>query len=99
MVSAFLFYIHILFMLIIFTKKWQTESLSTAFLHVALIGLIFSIGWSITGMVATALFAADDLSFYFDRDAFSLTLLTLLEFFFYRFFYNDIVNEAGTERQ
>jgi hypothetical protein len=105
MIAAFIFAAHLLFTLIIFTKKWQNEGLPAAFLNIALIGILFSVGWSITGIIAKALMEQKGLGFHFDRDTFSLTLLTAGEYFFYRMYFKDIfsgeneITEAGTEKQ
>ena len=52
MITAFIFFVHFIFTLIIFTKKWQDENLSAGFLNIALIAILFAVGWTITGMIA-----------------------------------------------
>jgi hypothetical protein len=89
MVSAVIFFAHFLFLLIIFTWKWQTDSISAAFINVALILVLFAVGWTITGLIAQLLMEPKGLGQYFDRDTFSLTLLTIIEYFFYRFYYKE----------
>jgi len=87
MISAFIFFIHLFFISFIFTKKWQTESLSSAFINAALIVIIFSVGWSITGMLSKALMDTKGFGLYFDRDTFSLAMLTIVEALFYWIYY------------
>jgi hypothetical protein len=89
MVSAVIFFAHFLFLLIIFTWKWQTDGISAAFINVALILVLFAVGWTITGLIAQLLMEPKGLGQYFDRDTFSLTLLTIIEYFFYRFYYKE----------
>jgi hypothetical protein len=98
MISAFIFFIHLLFALVIFTKKWQTESLKSGFLNLGLIAVLFAVGWSLTGIIAKALMDQKGFGLYFDRDTFSLTLLTIGEFFFYRIYYGE-TTEDGRETQ
>ncbi len=98
MLSAFIFFLHLIFALVIFTKKWQSEGLKSGFLNLGLIAVLFAIGWSITGIIAKAVMDEKGLGLYFDRDAFSLTLLTIGEFFFYRFYYSG-PTEDGKEIQ
>ncbi|MGE5497684.1 MAG: hypothetical protein ACM3Q2_06435 [Syntrophothermus sp.] len=108
MVTAFIFFVHLIFITVIFTKKWQEESLTQAMMNLALIIVLFSVGWSISGMVSKAIMEPKGFGLYFDRDTFSLTLLSIAEFFFYRMYYeekeensensNDIT-EDGTEKQ
>ncbi len=99
MVTAIIFTAHFLFSLIIFTKKWQDESLSAAFLNMALIAILFSVGWTITGFISQVIMKPKGFGIFFDRDAFSLTLLTIGEFFFYKMYYKDVFTEGGTEKQ
>lgn len=99
MITAIIFFAHFLFTLVIFTKKWQDEKLSDAFINIGLIGLLFTIGWSISGIIAKLLMPQKGLGIMFDRDTFSLTILSVAEFFFYKMYYKDIFSEADTERQ
>jgi uncharacterized membrane protein YhdT len=89
MITALIFAFHLMFITVIFTKKWQTESLSSGLSNVALIIILFSVGWSLTGMLAKVLMEKEGFGLYFDRDTFSLALLTVIEFIFYRFYYNE----------
>jgi len=98
MISAFIFFLHLIFALVVFTKKWQNENLKSGFLNLGLIAVLFAVGWSITGIIAKAVMSDRGFGLFFDRDAFSLTLLTLGEFFFYRIYYRE-PTEAGTETQ
>jgi hypothetical protein len=89
MISAFIFFAHLMFILVIFTKKWQDESLSAAFINVALIVILFSVGWSISTTVVKLIFEQKGFGLHFDADTISLTLLTIAEYFFYRFYYRE----------
>jgi hypothetical protein len=83
----------------IFTKKWQDEGLSTGFLNLGLIGILFAVGWTISGMIAKLVMEPKGLGLFFDRDTFSLTLLTIAEIFFYKFYYKEETTAAGTGKQ
>jgi hypothetical protein len=102
MITAVIFTIHFIFTLVIFTKKWQEENLSAGFINIALIAILFTVGWSISGMIAKLIMEPKGLGVQFDRDTFSLTLLTLGEFFFYRLYYGREPSkeaiEAGKEK-
>jgi hypothetical protein len=71
MVVAFIFAAHLIFALIVFTKKWQDEDITSGLLNIGLIGILFSVGWTITGMVAKLVMDQKGLGIFFDRDAFS----------------------------
>ena len=100
MITALIFSTHLVFMLVIFTKKWQGESLSSAFTNLALMIILFAVGWSISTSVVKVFIDSKGFGIQFDADAISLTLLTIAEFFFYRFYYREDkpTTEAGTEK-
>jgi hypothetical protein len=88
MISAFIFFAHFIFILLIYTWKWQRDGISGAIMNISLILILFAVGWTITGMIAKFVMEPKGLGLYYDRDTFSLTLLTIIEFFFYRIYYN-----------
>jgi len=98
MISAFIFFAHFIFLLLIFTWKWQKEGTSGALLNVSLVLILFAVGWTITGMIAKFLMEPKGLGLYYDRDTFSLTLLTIVEILFYRFYYKPSTPD-GKEKQ
>jgi hypothetical protein len=99
MVSAFIFFIHIIFALIICTKKWQDENLSSGFINLALIGVLFAVGWSVAGIIAKLVLTPEGFGKEFNRDAFSLSILTIAEYFFYRFYYKEEPTSADKGTQ
>ena len=99
MISAFVFFLHFLFALLIFTKKWQQEGLSFAFLNMGLIAILFTVGWSITGMISKFFMDSEGLGFYLTRDDFSLAMLAIAEYFFYRIYYKEPAIVNDTEKQ
>lgn len=99
MIVALIFFLHFFFILIVFTKRWQSESVGSGFINMALIGILFSVGWSISSVIAKAILPPKGFGIYFDRDAFSLTLLTIGEFIFYRIYYNDIFTGRDKGKQ
>lgn len=106
MITAIIFSAHLLFALIIYTKKWQTDSVTAAWLNVGLIGILFSVGWTITGSIAPLIMDPKGFGLFFDRDTFSLTLLSIGEIFFYLIYYKDVfagapvkISGDGKEKQ
>lgn len=96
MITALIFTVHLFFLLFIFTKKWQEESLQSAFVNAALVIILFSVGWSISTMFLKIFIEPEGLGIHFDRDAISLTLLTIGEYFFYKFYYSGNPTEVDT---
>lgn len=99
MITAFIFFLHIIFMLVIFTKKWQEDGLSSGFINLGLIGVLFAVGWTLSGTIAKLVMEQKGFGIYYDRDTFSLTLLTVAEYFFYRFYYKDTPTATDKEIQ
>jgi hypothetical protein len=89
MISAFIFFAHFIFLLLIFTWKWQKEGISGALLNISLILILFAVGWTLTGMIAKFVMEPKGLGLYYDRDTFSLTLLSIIEFIFYKIYYKQ----------
>ncbi|MCL6100037.1 MAG: hypothetical protein M1391_15850 [Bacteroidetes bacterium] len=89
MISALIFSAHLIFILIIFTKKWQNESLASAFTNLALIIVLFAVGWSIATAVVKLFIDSKGFGIQFDADTISLTLLSTVEYFFYKFYYHE----------
>jgi uncharacterized membrane protein YhdT len=99
MITAIIFSGHLIFSLLVFTKKWQDENLGAGFMNLALIGILFAVGWSISGVIAKLLMEPKGFGLYFDRDTFSLFILSIGEYFFYKMYYKDIFSEDGKEKQ
>lgn len=97
MISALIFSAHLVFIAVIFTKKWQDESLTTAFINLALVVILFAVGWSISTSVVKLIIDDKGFGIQFDADAISLTILAVAEYFFYRFYYKADQPKITTE--
>jgi len=87
MIIVFIFLAHFVFAVSIYIKKLKNESLPSALLNIALIIVLFAIGWSITTLVTKWIIEPDGFGKFFDRDTISLTILSIVEFFFYKYYY------------
>jgi hypothetical protein len=96
MIISLIFSLHLIFALIVFTKKWQEENVSAAFLNIALIAILFAVGWSISGIIAKLVMEPKGFGIFLDRDTFSLIILTIGEYFFYSFYYKEIFRPKKT---
>jgi len=83
MITLFVFYLHTIAAVTAFTKRWQDGGWGEGLLGIAFIALIFSVGWSITAFILALIVEKKGFGIWFDRDAMSLALLTLLEAGFY----------------
>ncbi|TAE31891.1 MAG: hypothetical protein EAZ92_02150 [Candidatus Kapaibacterium sp.] len=84
MIEVFIFHLHIVGALYAFTLRWQDDSLKEGVLAVGLMGLIFMIGWAITGGVARIITPAGGFAPWLTADTLSLVLLVIPEIFVFR---------------
>lgn len=89
MIAALIFAGHLYFISYIVTKKWQDESLSSALINFALIVILFAVGWSITSSVTKLVIDEKGFGIQFNADTISLTMLSIVEYFFYKFYYKE----------
>lgn len=88
MIAVFIFYIHVVFLVYIFTKDFLEEGFLTAFLSGIFIVIIFSVGWTLSEFVMSLFMESEGLGLLFPRAAFSLVLLTIIEVIFYKFYFS-----------
>ena len=99
MIELFVFYVHIIAVVTMFTKRWQEEGLSEGFLVVLFMALIFFVGWSITTFLMKLLMSKIGLGMWLDRDGASLLLLTAGEIVLYYFYLRGEGREPPTEKE
>lgn len=98
MIELLIFHFHIIGALYAFTKNWQNRNILYGLLGVGIIGLIFTIGWALTGPIAQMIMPNDYKSIYFNKDTLSLVLLFIPEcLFFYFFFVKDSEKQLNKE--
>jgi len=98
MIELLVFYVHIVALVTMFTKRWQEEGWSEAFLVVFFMALIFFVGWSITSFIAKLLMDEEGFGLFLNRDAVSLLLLTIGEGILYYFYLRDDKPQAKDEK-
>lgn len=100
MVIAFIFLLHILLIIYILYNRIKSDSKSSAIIDLIFIIIVFSVGWSLSTMFCKLFWDPIGFGKYFDRDTIALTLLTIVEFFFFKFYFKDILTTAnGKEKQ
>lgn len=93
MIPLLVFYVHIVALAAMFTKRWQEANLGEGVLTVFFLGLIFFVGWSITSFILKLFMTQEGLGPLFDRDAASLLLLTIAESVFYYYYFRETPGE------
>jgi hypothetical protein len=73
----------------IFTKNFIDENFVTAFLSSIFVVVIFTVGWTFSSFAVGLFIPEEGLSRILTKAAFSLTLLTILELVFYKFYYGS----------
>jgi hypothetical protein len=100
MVIAFIFLIHLAFIGYVIYKRIKSDSSSSAIIDLIFIIIVFSVGWSLSTMFCKIFWEPIGFGKYFDRDTISLTLLSVLEYFFFKFYFKDLLTTAnGKEKQ
>ncbi len=100
MIPLFVFFVHVVGVAAIFTKRWQEEGLAEGILGVVFALLIFFVGWSMTAFILKFVMQPEGFGRWFDRDAASLLLLTVVEGIFYYFYLrNDLPEEEPAEQR
>ena len=97
MIALFVFYLHTVAAAYAFTEQYQEEGVGAGVLAVAFMGIIFSVGWSISTFLLKFLVDEKGFGLYFNRDAMSLTLLTIGEGFFYYFYLGGAKGKKKTK--
>ncbi len=97
MITLIVFYIHIVAMAGAFTKRWQDEGTGEGFLALFFMALIFFVGWSMSSFIMKLLMPPEGLGPFFDRDAASLLLLTILESILYTFYLRNDKGDASRD--
>jgi hypothetical protein len=99
MVELIVFYLHVVAVATMFTKRWQEEGLAEGSLVVFFMGLIFFVGWSIATFLLKLIMEERGLGIFFDRNAASLLLLTIGEGVLYYFYLRDDNNPEQTDEK
>jgi len=89
MVPVIIFAIHIVGAVVAFTKSYQEHGLTDGFMTLAFVGIIFSVGWTIAAFLVRFLAPQEGIHPWFDNDALSLSILTLLEAVFYALYFRE----------
>ena len=85
MITLFIFYLHVVAAVTLYTKRWQESNWKEGLLAVGFLALIFSVGWSISTFILKLSVAEKGFAAWLDRDALSLILVTMMEGVFYYF--------------
>ena len=87
MIPLVVFYVHVIALASVFTKRWQEEGTGEGVLAVFFMALIFFVGWGISSFILKLVINQAGFGPGLDRDALSLLLLTIVEGGFYSVFF------------
>ena len=90
MIEVIIFYLHIVGGVFVYTKYWQRGSIREGFMGLALLALMFSIGWVMMSFIVGLIYPSSWETLLFRKDTVSLLLLSIMElYFFIKFFLKD----------
>lgn len=99
MIPLLVFYIHIVAVSAVFTKRWQEDGPGEGFLAVFFMALIFFVGWSIASFIAKIFLDQEGFGVFFDRDAAALVMLTAGEAVLYYFYFREEVRTSAEKQK
>jgi hypothetical protein len=88
-IPLIVFYLHVVALTAVFTKRYQEESIGEGFLALFFMALIFFVGWAMASFIVKLVMPQEGWATWFDRDAASLALLTLGEAVLYYFYFRE----------
>ena len=83
MITLFIFYLHTVAAIAVYTKRWQEADWKEGILAVGFLLLILGVGWSMSTIIVKLFVGERGFAIWFDRDTLSLLLLTVMEGVFY----------------
>lgn len=86
MIELFIYHFHIVGALYAFVKQWQKSNVKEGLMMVLVIGLVFTIVWSLSFPIAKLIFPSSLKSEWFRLDTLSLLIAFILECVFYYFY-------------
>jgi hypothetical protein len=87
MIELAIYHVHLVAMVYAFVQRWQREGVGGGLLAVAIIGLVFVIGWSLTGAIARLIMPESEVGALITSDTLSLLLLLPIEIVFFWVFF------------
>ncbi len=96
MITLFVFYAHAVAAVYAFTDQYQEEGIGAGALAVAFMGIVFSVGWSISTFVLKFFVSEKGFGIYLNRDALSLAVLTVGEAVFYYLYLKGMKRKGTT---
>ena len=97
MIPLVVFYLHIVAIAAVYTRRWQQDGLAEGLLAVFFMALIFFVGWSMASFVMKLFMTAGEAGALLNRDSASLLLLTGAEAVFYYFYLRGEEKPSGSQ--
>lgn len=97
MVPLVVFYVHVVALAAVFTKRWQEEGTGEGMLGVLFMLLIFFVGWSMSSFVMRLIVPPEGFGKWLDADAMALAVLAVFESIFYYFYFRKDRPEPADE--
>jgi hypothetical protein len=85
MITLFVFYVHAIAAVTVYTKRWQEGDWKEGLVGVGFLALVFSVGWSISTFILKLFMNEKGFGIWMDRDTLSLLFLLVMESIFFYF--------------
>jgi hypothetical protein len=100
MIAIIIFYLHIIGAVYAFSKGYFDHKLADAFMSLAFVGVIFSVGWTMAGFIVNFIYPEEGFGTVLDPDTVSLLLVTLFEAILYGTYFwkhRDAAEESAAQ--
>ena len=96
MIAIFIFYVHAIGAIYAFAKNYVEHKLTDAFMSLAFVAVIFSVGWTIAGFIVRFIVPKGGFGPWLDSDTISLCIVTALEAILYTTYFKSKKGSAQT---
>jgi hypothetical protein len=80
-IAVIIFYLHLIFACYVFSKTFQSDGIVMAFLNVAFIIVLFTVGWTLSDLIIGLFISDEGYRILIPKGKFFLTFIKLTGFF------------------
>lgn len=86
MIDVFIYHIHLVALVVTFSKYWKLDGLKAGLMSVLLALLVFLICWTLSATFSYYVYPEELNSIFFSNNTLSLILVLIPEYFYYKNF-------------
>jgi hypothetical protein len=96
MIAIFIFYLHLVGAVYAFSYSYVHHKLTDAFMTLAFVAVIFSVGWTVAGFIVRFTIPHGGFGIWLDSDTISLVIVTILETILYTTYFRTSKTKVQT---